>query len=381
MKKIKLLIFALVIWLSMPNPNVVAASRVRIIYFYSNYCEQCHYIKDDFLPSLLQKYPDLIKVEYLEFSENNNFELLLDLEKQSGKKINKTPPLIYIGDTFLEGASKIQTFLEDTILRQLDLEHNENNPPVKSERKTSSLEIVEQFKSLGVATVIFGGLLDGINPCAFTTLIFLISYLSFIGRKGAQLIFSGLFFSLGVFVAYFAIGLGLLEVLGRVSILIGLGKLLTIFVVIMSVSLGIINLYDFLQLRKGRTDAVKLQLGDYFKKKIHASIRNGAKSTTFIRASLVMGVLVGLFEFPCTGQVYFPIILALREFDFLRMNALFYLIIYNLLFILPLLIVFMLAYWGVTSSAISKLVQKNLARIKLITALFFFGLATIIIAL
>ena len=46
--------------------------------------------------------------------------------------------------------------------------------------------IVDRFRSLGILTVIGVGLIDGLNPCAFATMIFLISYLSVRKRRGRK---------------------------------------------------------------------------------------------------------------------------------------------------------------------------------------------------
>ena len=91
----------------------------------------------------------------------------------------------------------------------------------------------------------------------------------------------------------------------------------------------------------------------------------------------MMGFLVALLEFPCTGQVYFPIILILRGSGTLRFTALWYLALYNLMFILPLIGVFGLAYWGITSNQIAQMMMKHLGTVKLLFALFFGVLAVI----
>jgi len=52
-----------------------------------------------------------------------------------------------------------------------------------------------------------------------------------------------------------------------------------------------------------------------------------------------------------------------------------YLLLYNLIFILPLTVVFCGAYFGLTTGIMTKLIRDHLAKVKLLTALFFFGLA------
>jgi len=88
---------------------------------------------------------------------------------------------------------------------------------------------------------------------------------------------------------------------------------------------------------------------------------------------------VGVLELPCTGQLYFPIIVMVREISPARARAIGYLLLYNFIFILPLLVVFVGAYFGLSTGIMTKLVRDHLAKVKLWTALFFFGLALLLV--
>ena len=66
---------------------------------------------------------------------------------------------------------------------------------------------------MGWLTVVLAGLVDGLNPCAFATLIFFVSYLTLSGRKGREVIMVGAAFTIGVFLAYLIVGLGFYKVL------------------------------------------------------------------------------------------------------------------------------------------------------------------------
>jgi hypothetical protein len=72
--------------------------------------------------------------------------------------------------------------------------------------KKAEESIVERFKGLGLLTIVSAGLIDGINPCAFATLIFFVSYLAFIGRKKKEVLWVGMGFSGAVFITYLLIG-------------------------------------------------------------------------------------------------------------------------------------------------------------------------------
>ena len=354
-----------------------AAEPVRLFFFYSEGCKSCREIKEEVLPGLQQKYGRSLEIRSLEISSISNFKLLLNLERLSGRKIDKTPPLVFIGRDVLEGAGAIRERLDDLIethQRQGEVDYLVD----LEETGESETDISGEFRKLSLVALIVGALADGINPCAFTTLVFLISYLSFIGRKGKQLLLSGFLFSLGVFIAYFAAGVGLLEILNQLAALRFISRTMRWLVAVIAGFFGFLNLSDFLALKSGRPERLKLGLGDHLTQKIHRVIRAEKQAAGYL-SGLWVGAVVGLLELPCTGQVYFPIIMMVRKMSPVRVKAIAYLLLYNFIFILPLLAVFVGAYYGLSSQIMTKLVRDHLAKVKLVTALFFFGMALLLV--
>ena len=124
---------------------------------------------------------------------------------------------------------------------------------------------------------------------------------------------------------------------------------------------------------------MKLQLPGFLKKNIHRVIREKSRSHHYVIAAVVAGAIISLLEFTCTGQVYLPTILFVAKVPSLRGSAISYLVLYNLMFIIPLLVIFGAAYWGVSSEQFSFFLQKRASTIKLLTALLFFTLAGILL--
>ncbi len=93
----------------------------------------------------------------------------------------------------------------------------------------------------------------------------------------------------------------------------------------------------------------------------------------------MIGFIVTLLQSTCTSQVYLPTILFVTNIPSLRGSAILYLTLYNIIYILPLLVIFGIVYWGVTSEQLSFFLQRRTSTIKLVTALFFFALAGILI--
>jgi hypothetical protein len=91
--------------------------------------------------------------------------------------------------------------------------------------------------------------------------------------------------------------------------------------------------------------------------------------------AFVTGFVVSLIELACTGQVYVPTIVYVLSQPELAGQAFFYLVLYCLMFVVPLIVVFALAYFGTTSEQLGVFVNRHTAAIKLATGAVFVGLA------
>ena len=148
----------------------------------------------------------------------------------------------------------------------------------------------------------------------------------------------------------------------------------------------VLSLYDFLvyQITK-KSEKVILQLGKNNKERVHKIIRYFLrdKNKSAIRlfcAAVVVGFLVSLIEAVCTGQVYLPtiaVILKEANQDFLR--AMIYLLTYNLMFIVPLVIIFALSVLGYESKTFNEFLRRHLGWTKLALCLLFLGLLILLL--
>ena len=149
--------------------------------------------------------------------------------------------------------------------------------------------------------------------------------------------------------------------------------------------LFIFALYDYFKYRKRKeSEGLILQLPSFLKKKINLVIGKGLrrKRKNFLElslVSLVVGFLVSLLEGACTGQVYLPTIFFILKTSTLRLKAFVYLLIYNLAFIAPLIVIFLLSFFGVSSQEFNKFLKKNLGGVKLSMAVLFLVLGLAIL--
>jgi cytochrome c biogenesis protein CcdA/thiol-disulfide isomerase/thioredoxin len=339
-------------------------------YFYQTGCDTCSRVEAD-LAYLRTIYPQLIIEEYNVYDEAG---LGVWLAQRAGRDDFHTPA-VFIGSQAWIGEDEITP---DAVETALQCYQQEGSPRVWEayDPDAGSSNIVERFSSISWLTVVLAGLVDGLNPCAFATLIFFISYLTLSGRSGREVIYVGLAFTLGVFLAYLVIGLGLYKVLDLMGeVLNALARWVYIITALLCFGLGVFSILDFFKARQGKLDDMSLKLPDAMRKRINTVIRKGRGNQAYVIGAFLTGLLISVLELACTGQVYLPTIIFVSSMPELRLRAIFYLVLYNLLFILPLVVVFVLAYFGTTSKDLTRFLQKHTAAVKIGMALIFFALA------
>ena len=289
-------------------------------------------------------------------------------------------PIIYIGDNYF-----LREHINyDNLTNLIEEIKDEEFPPPweKVEDDISSVQqrLVERFQSFGVGAIAISGLIDGINPCAFATIIFFISYLALIKRTGRDLLLVGSMFTLAIFLTYFLIGAGALKAVTTLSFL-PLARQIFIFVTAgIGIVLGTLSLLDYLKFKRtGQASDATLQLPPRIKQMIHSTIRKNVKTRNFVIMAAVTGFMVSILELACTGQIYLPTLIFISNVPEFRANALVYLLLYNLMFVVPLILVFLFTYWGTSSQRWAELNKQHFGAIKLIMTFLFFGLAVLLI--
>ena len=139
-------------------------------------------------------------------------------------------------------------------------------------------------------------------------------------------------------------------------------------------ALAFLSLYDAYKAKQGQVKEITLQLPKSLKQRIHKAIREQTRTSGVIIGALVIGFAISALELVCTGQVYLPTITFVMGVEGMRRHALAYLILYNLMFIVPLVVVFGFVYWGTTSMQLGGVLQRHLMPVKVGTGVLLFGL-------
>ncbi len=353
------------------DESCVVAAPIYIGYFYQTGCQECSRVDAD-LNYLNSRYP---QIQVVEFNIYDHADLANWMVERINYEGDFQSPALFIGDRVLVAEEilpeNIVPILEEYKVTGADatwLDYSEEE---------GRRSIIERFENMGWLAVVAAGLIDGINPCAFATLIFFVSYLTLSGRTGKEVLHVGGAFALGVFLAYFIVGLGLYQVLEYLgSTLNVISRIVYITTGVFCLVLAVFSFLDYRKAKKGEVGDMLLSLPKPLRKRINATIRKGRNTNNYVVGAFTAGVLISFLELACTGQVYLPTIIFVSSIPGLRIQALLYLALYNLLFIVPLVAIFILVYFGTTSNQLTQFLQEKAATVKFAMGIVFIALGS-----
>lgn len=217
---------------------------------------------------------------------------------------------------------------------------------------------------LGVVAI--AAAIDSINPCAIGVLILMLSVLLAAKRTIRRILFLGLAYISAVFLVYFLAGLGLMYFLSNIPLFIT--EYLSITVGVIIIGAGILEIKDFFWYAKGFSLAIPVR----YTKRLH----NFSSRTTIV-GIMILGAFVSAVELPCTGAPYLAIITLLSQnFNF---NAFLLLILYNIIFVAPLVVILVLVATGKKLHDIKRWKQANRGYMRLLIGLMLVSMGWLLI--
>ena len=351
----------------------VPSDAIHIVYFHKQGCQKCaRAVKR--LKTLKAKYPYIVVEQRDAKTEQTLLEAMGTLYEVPETK-RMTTPAIFIGNTVLIGELDEQR-LETTVQKYRETGVASRLNDAEAHLDTAESDIVNRFHGFGTLAVAGAGLLDGINPCAFATIVFFISYMNLVGRGRKEMLIAGGAFALAVFVTYLLVGLGTLSFMSYLNRFSGVAKCVYLLAATATFTLAGLSLYDAMKAKQGKTKEILLQLPRALKLRIHKVIRERTRTSGVIAGALVIGFVISALELVCTGQVYLPTLTFVAGVEGMRAHAIAYLFLYNLMFIVPLLVVFRCVYWGTTSMQLGGVLQRHFVAVKVGIAILLSGLGT-----
>ncbi len=271
-------------------------------------------------------------------------------------KDNNFPKILLYNDLMTEDIDYYTVMEEDKQIKQC-----EANKKITECSQTKPKEQKWWEKST-FTIVLFTGLVAGIHPCTIAVLLFFIAFLFTIQRTRLNIFKVGASYIIGVFLAYLLIGLGIFK-----AIVFTEPHLAAKVAALLVLVLGIINLKQYFLPNKW----ISLGIPHTSKQTITSLIEKAS-----VPAALILGIFVGICSFGCTAGIYLSILgLLLTE----KTTGFLYLVLYNIMFILPLIVILILAS---NKKSVQKMEKWNASEkkyIKLISGLIMIALGAYIL--
>lgn len=361
------------------NESTNAGARQVVVEVFGEAgCEACATVHQEVLPAAKQQFGDRIAIVDRDVYETTNFVVLATYQERLGVSMgrrNDPVSVVVDGCRYLGGVAEIRRELPKVLQERLAA--GEATVLAASDHEA----VPARFARFTLPLVLAAGFLDGINHCAITTVIFLVSLLSVSKVRGGAYLRLGIAFCLASFLTYFLVGLGLLEGMHRLA---GFRLLRTILNAVVAGAALIFAWLSFRDAwryrRSGNAHDVTLQLPLAVKKAIHAAMRRGIGGGSLVIGGLAAGVAVTLLEGICTGQVYVPTLAMIARTQEHSGRALRYLLAYNIASDVPQVAVLVLGYVGIRTDALLTFSRRNVLLSKVLAGCFFVALAALMLA-
>jgi hypothetical protein len=254
------------------SPHVLEAPAVSqkiIKYYFSPQCSHCRELKRTLLPQLRKLYPQNLEIREFDIlaSQPNLNELIQLTQRYRGGQA-RVPAMLVEGE-LLVGTHEINLEKLQALLGVA--------PELTPHAVSVNAAAVFAFPAWGA--LIAAAFLDGINPCAFATILFFVTYLTFLKKERKYILQIGIAFIVGVFVCYFLLGLGIFHLILKLQAYDLVSFWFSKILGVLALGLGFLSLYDFYIYKKtGQSHSMILQLPMRLKKIIHRIIRTGVDS-------------------------------------------------------------------------------------------------------
>jgi cytochrome c biogenesis protein CcdA len=309
-------------------------AKVEVVFFHDTGCPHCARVEAFFQKRLIPRYP--FRLTRLEIHQNGNAGKMLRLARALEAKdvLRKGTPAVFIGDRGYQGDHRSTLGKIEAALRRA-IQERAPSPLTFLPPETTADKL---GRRLTLPAVVGAAAVDSVNPCAFAILVLLLGtiLISSSGNR-RKVLGAGLAFSAACFIAYLLMGVGLFTAI-RVT---GLQRSIYLGVAFLAIGLGLWNLKDLIWYGKGPVYVVP-RAWQVRMRRLTAGIRT-------VPGAFFTGLVISLFLLPCTSGPYVVIIGMLSQAA-TRWKAVSYLLLYNVVFILPFLIITLLIGLGAVSA-------------------------------
>lgn len=360
----------LALLLALTALTAIAETAVDLHVFWSLRCPHC--LKA--LPELRQmaaEHPWLHLHDYEITQSPTNLQRFQDMALAHGETAQAVPTLFYCGH--MEVGWPDAAVQQAELLARLEACRQGTAAIPPTVETTLNLPLLGEIRladlSLPVLTILLAGL-DAFNPCAFFVLLFLLSLLTHQHQRSRMLLIGGIFVLCSgvLYFAFMAAWLNVFLVVGNLAWITAAAGALALLI-------GALNLKDYFAFPHGPSLSISAERQADLFQRGRRLVQSGHLPTMLATTLLLAGV-ANFYELLCTAgfPMVFTRLLTLREQDVAQHYA--YLLLYNLIYILPLLLI-VLAFVRTLGSR--KLSEREGRLLKLLSGLMMFGLGLLLV--
>ena len=351
------------------TPGADGAPQVHLYFFWSLRCPHCLEARPQ-VEALVREQPWIV-LHSLEITRSrDNAERYLAMAADLGQQARSVPGFLYCGQMRVgwDGEASARDLLRD--LQACRDDPDRAAPPPDTSLRLPLLGDLDVASfSLPVLTVLIAGM-DAFNPCAFFVLLFLLSLLVHQKDRRRMLLIGGVFvlFSGLMYFAFMAAWLGLFRVMGSLPwVTAAAGALAAV--------MGAVNVKDFFAFKAGVSLSIpESRKADIFRR--GREILAAGSLPAMLVATVLLSVAANFYELLCTAG--FPMVYT-RVLTMSVANPaqhLLYLALYNVIYVLPLLLI-VLAF--VRTMGARKLSEREGRLLKLLSGLMMLGLGLLLL--
>ncbi len=349
---------------------VQAQNKDKILFFWGQGCPHCARVESFIQKNKLDQVFDIESKE-IYFNKQNRREFLRVCEQHKLSPQEEGVPMALIDGQCIVG--------DEPIIAALKAKAGKITPTSSpafaststlagsQEKGQSKVNIKDKAaRRLTLPLVLGAAAVDAINPCAFAVLIILMTTVLASGRRRRALA-AGLAFAAAIYISYLLMGLGIYQALSTAKFSNWFIK----FIGGLAIVLGLLNIKDYFWYGGG---GFIMEVPMSWRPKLKALIR----SVTSPAGALVIGFLVSLFLLPCTSGPYIVILGMLAQSQAFA-RALGWLLLYNFIFILPMIAISLAVYFGLNPQQAEAERQKRLRWLHLIAGLILLAMGVLIL--
>jgi len=332
---------------------------VLALTMFSYDCADCKRLLKTHLPRLAEEYGLTLRISYFDLGIEGTYDLLKNIEVEFGRSALELPA-VFVGRSALGSREEITNALPAEITRFLE------DPPRYAEqaivpfRQTHDTATIkeEEFVELTLGDSFVTGLAEALSPCALPAVVALLCGVVLIRRQGRLLYAAG--FTAAVLLTYLALGFVFFNVAWLNPVAWRIAVVVNALLAVVAALLAGLFAFDLVR-RAECCDGDSLIPPVAFRVGLSSL---SERTIALLAGSIVLGVIFAMVQPTCTGRLYFQVAAMLAEPRY-RTAATAQLFAYNLAFILPPAVVFLLTIFAARSKHLGEYCRQNAAIVRL----------------